>query len=97
MPTIFKDNMGNIHIWKKKCSNLERGGLHYGLTTCKGKESDAFIQLHSEDWIDRNLTSKNKHDLSYGDYIYKQTLKDMDDRPSGWDEKPKKRGRKRKD
>lgn len=87
MKTIYEDRMGNIHIWDKKCKDFQRAGLHHGMSECNGKEADYFIQMHSDQWKARNLTSQQIKDLDQGGLIFKKKLNDRDDRPSDYGEK----------
>lgn len=86
MKTIFQDNMGDILIWNKKCKDFERAGLHGSMSQCNKKDPDHFIQMYSDDWKARNLTSQQRKDLDGGWLVFKKKLNDRDDRPSDYGE-----------
>lgn len=66
MAKIYRDNMGDLHIWKNDDCKLQRRGLHHSASVCDGKEADVFIQFDADLFMKEHFTEEQIDDLTNG-------------------------------
>ena len=71
MAKIFRDNMGNIHIWENDDCAFERDGLHHGASKCDDAEADIFVQFDTDIFLEDHFSEDEISELDDGYPIVK--------------------------
>ena len=69
MAVIFKNRMGDYHIWYNDEGSFSRQGQHNSLSTLNGEECDLYIQISREDFeadVISNLPQEQQDDIEAG-------------------------------
>ena len=74
MGKIFRDNMGNLYIWKDETCKFEYKGMHHADSRCDGKAADIFIQFNTDLFLNDKFNESEIAELEGGFPI----IKDLD-------------------